>query len=404
MLVCSKRCSRKICKGDCGCNGQARIFLLCLSQNSAVSEHVLNEVEMAYNKKRTASDLLIEPLCLEVLDLDAPEFDEIMYYIRRINFIAPSNLASSKAIAQEIITKNKDFLKLENIHIKKERTKSAYFTSERETARLELQTRLLRKFDGEIYRQVFEEYEEPDILDVGCGNGSMIFDRMDGCCENFRLIGIERDPDKVQEAGDKFGGSQVAFITGDVEESDFIDDLADKMDEMGIEKFDIINISMLLLHLKSECALLRRLRRLLKPEGTVIIKDIDDGINFAYPDEENVFERIYRICDNNETSGERRNGRQIFTNLHRAGFRRIELKKSGFTTIGLSYEEKEAFWGMYFNFILGDIKWMHEKYPADESIADDCEWYTDNFEDIFEMFMKDDFIFSLGFQLYLAKK
>lgn len=295
--------------------GQARIFLLCLSQNSAVSEHVLNEVEMAYNKKRTASDLLIEPLCLEVLDLDAPEFDEIMYYIRRINFIAPSNLASSKAIAQEIITKNKDFLKLENIHIKKERTKSAYFTSERETARLELQTRLLRKFDGEIYRQVFEEYEEPDILDVGCGNGSMIFDRMDGCCENFRLIGIERDPD-----------------------------------------------------------------------------------------EENVFERIYRICDNNETSGERRNGRQIFTNLHRAGFRRIELKKSGFTTIGLSYEEKEAFWGMYFNFILGDIKWMHEKYPADESIADDCEWYTDNFEDIFEMFMKDDFIFSLGFQLYLAKK
>ena len=162
--------------------GQARIFLLCLSQNSAVSEHVLNEVEMAYNKKRTASDLLIEPLCLEVLDLDAPEFDEIMYYIRRINFIAPSNLASSKAIAQEIITKNKDFLKLENIHIKKERTKSAYFTSERETARLELQTRLLRKFDGEIYRQVFEEYEEPDILDVGCGNGSMIFDRMDGCC------------------------------------------------------------------------------------------------------------------------------------------------------------------------------------------------------------------------------
>lgn len=70
----------------------------------------------------------------------------------------------------------------------------------------------------------------------------------------------------------------------------------------------------------------------------------------------------------------------------------------------MNYEEKEAFWGMYFNFILGDIKWMHEKYPADESIADDCEWYTNNFEDIFKMFMKDDFIFSLGFQLYLAKK
>ena len=199
-------------------------------------------------------------------------------------------LLHPKRLRRKLLLKIRISLNSKILHIKKERTKSAYFTSERETARLELQTRLLRKFDGEIYRQVFEEYEEPDILDVGCGNGSMIFDRMDGCCENFRLIGIERDPDKVQEAGDKFGGSQVAFITGDVEESDFIDDLADKMDEMGIEKFDIINISMLLLHLKSECALLRRLRRLLKPEGTVIIKDIDDGINFAYPDEENVFD------------------------------------------------------------------------------------------------------------------
>lgn len=135
-MVSSKRCGRKICKGDCRRNRADQDISALFVPNSAVSEHVLNEVEMAYNKKRSASQLLIEPLCLEVLDLDAPEFDEIMYYIRRINFIAPSNLDSPKAIAQEIISKNKDFLKLENIHIKK-RTKSAYFTSVRETARLQ---------------------------------------------------------------------------------------------------------------------------------------------------------------------------------------------------------------------------------------------------------------------------
>jgi len=80
----------------------SKIFLLCLSRNAAASEHVLNEVEMAYNKKKTMdNNLLIEPLCLEPLDLDSPELDEIMYYIRRINFISPTNLNSSKAIAQE---------------------------------------------------------------------------------------------------------------------------------------------------------------------------------------------------------------------------------------------------------------------------------------------------------------
>lgn len=385
--------------------GHAKIFLLCLSKNAATSEHVLNEVEIAYNKRRLLSgNLLIEPLCLESLDLDAPEFDEIMYYIRRINFISPANTTSTKAIAQEIILKNKDYLKLGQQNIKKERTKSAYFTSQRETDRLKLQTKLLRKFDADVYQQIFNEYVKPDILDVGCGNGDMIFDRLKDCCHDFRLIGVERDEEKVSEASLKYESYGVSFIEGDVEGAEFIDTLAEKMNEFGIENFDIINISMLLLHLKSGCSLLRKLRRLLKPDGAIIIKDIDDGINYAYPDDGNMFERIYRICDNNETSGERRNGRQIYTNLYRAGFRRIDLKKSGFTTIGLNYEEKEAFWGIYFKFIFGDIHWMREKYPDNIDIADDCDWYTDNYEDIFDAFMKDDFVFSLGFQIYVAKK
>ena len=385
--------------------GNAKIFLLCLSKNAATSEHVLNEVEMAYKKRKSQqNNLLIEPLCLEELDIDAPELDEIMYYIQRINFINPADMKSAMTIAQEIIIKNKDILKLKHGNDKKERTKSAYFTSQRETDRLAQQTKLLRKFDGDIYHKVFNEYQKPDILDVGCGNGSMIFDRLNGYCQAFRLIGVERDETKVKEAFSKFGSPCVSFIETDVEGSEFIDRLTEKMHEMGIEGFDIINISMLLLHLKSDCSLLRKLRRLLKSDGTIIIEDIDDGINYAYPDEGNMFERIYRICDNNETSGERRNGRQIYTNLHRAGFRKIELKKSGFTTIGLNYEEKETFWDIYFKFIYGDIHWMQEKYPANADIAEDCNWYTENYEDIFEAFMKDDFIFSLGFQIYAAKK
>lgn len=383
--------------------GNAKIFLLCLSKNAAISEHVLNEIEMAYNKKKSSDgNLLIEPLCIEPIDLDAPEFDEIMYYIRRINFISPTNLSSTKEIAKEIIHKNKDYLKIGSV--KKERTQSGYFTSERETQRLELQTKLLRKFDEEIYTELFNKYQSPNILDLGCGNGDMIFDRLTDYKNEFRLIGLERDEQKVQEASSKYVSDDVAFFRIDVEKPDFSERLSDAMRQMAIKQFDIINISMLLLHLKSECSLLRKLRRVLSPNGTIIVKDIDDGINFAYPDDDGVFDRIYSICDNNETSGERKNGRQVYTNLYRAGFRQIKLLKSGFSTIGLTYEEKEAFWGMYFKFILGDIQWMKEKYPENIDISEECEWYTDKYEEIFDAFMRDDFIFSLGFQIYTAQK
>ena len=232
----------------------------------------------------------------------------------------------------------------------------------------------------------------------------MIFDRLTDYKNEFRLIGLERDEQKVQEASSKYVSDDVAFFQIDVEKPDFSERLSDAMRQMAIKQFDIINISMLLLHLKSECSLLRKLRRVLSPNGTIIVKDIDDGINFAYPDDDGVFDRIYSICDNNETSGERKNGRQVYTNLYRAGFRQIKLLKSGFSTIGLTYEEKEAFWGMYFKFILGDIQWMKEKYPENIDISEECEWYTDKYEEIFDAFMRDDFIFSLGFQIYTAQK
>lgn len=379
---------------------------MCLSENAAASDHVLNEIEIAYNKKKSpdVSPLIIEPLCIEPIDLDAPQFDEIMYYIRRINFISPTNLSSPKAIAQEVIEKNKDYLKIEaSKH--HERAQSLYFPSERETKRLKIQGNLLKKFDNETYQKLFSKFEQMDVLDVGSGNGDMLMDRLKESKKPFRLLGVERDAQKVEQANANYGDEgKVHFAVMDVNDPEFSESVADEMDKMGIEGFDVIHISMLLLHMESFCSLLRKCRRLLKSDGYIFIKDIDDGLNYAFPDEKNAFERIYQICDRNETSGNRRNGREIYTNLYRAGLKKISLEKSGFTTIGLSYEEKEAFWGMYFQFILGDIKWMYEKYPNNIDIKDDCEWYSKNYEDLFEQFMNDDFVFSLGFQIYLAQK
>lgn len=82
---------------------------------------------------------------------------------------------------------------------------------------------------------------------------------------------------------------------------------------------------------------------MLSEDGIIIIRDIDDGLNFAFPDDENVFERIYKICDENETSGLRRNGRRIYTNLVLAGFRNITLEKEGLSSIGMTYDEKMTF-------------------------------------------------------------
>lgn len=383
----------------CDAIENSKVFLLCLSNESAKSEHVLNEIEMAYShKKYSNGDIVIQPVCIDSINIDGRDFDEIMYYIRRINFIIPEDTNSSDLIAKEIAKSNSSiFNETEN---KKDRTISMYFMDSSEKDRLEIQNKLVKKFDQDVYEKVFNNFNLPTILDVGCGNSDVITNRFEST--NYTLVGIDKDSEVLKDAKQKhpFG----KFYECDLESDDFYDKLEDIMEELQIKEFDIIHISMVLLHLKSQYKLLRILRRVLSQNGILIIKDIDDGLNFAYPDDNEDFARIFKICEIDKIAGERKNGRQIYTNLIRAGYKQISLEKQGFSSIGLNHEDKESLFNLYCKFVLDDIEWLHKKEPNNATFAKEYEWYSQNYKKIFDQFMMDEFVFSIGFQIYLAKK
>lgn len=70
----------------------------------------------------------------------------------------------------------------------------------------------------------------------------------------------------------------------------------------------------------------------------------------------------------------------------------------------MSYDEKEDFFKLYFQFIVDDMKWMLNKYPNNEELIDAVEWCNANYDTALSNFMLDDFIFSIGFVIYTAKK
>lgn len=381
----------------------SKVFLVCLSKHSAISEHVLNEVEMVYNKMRTpGSTIIIEPLCLEDINMDSPEYDEMMYYIRRINFITPNDF-SAPVMAEELYNRNRSVLNL-NAITRKSRDNIKYINTETEDERLRLQNELLLEFDEKIYCQIFDHYENPCILDVGCGTGQVIFDRLRNRETDLTYIGVERDKDRIQEAIQLHKGCDVHFLQADVESDFFIDDLMDLMDETNIHGFDVIHISMFLLYLKDLGKLLRKLKRLLNDKGVILIKDVDDGINFAYPDPEGAFDRVYKICARNEDSGYRMNGRQIPHYLIKAGYKNITLLKQGLTTLNMSIEKKDALFNMYFKPIYIGSKSMHKKYPENYDAEEDNKWLMENYENIHQAFLGEEFVFSLGIQIYRAEK
>ena len=390
----SGRYAKAIADGISHC----RVFVLVLNDRSAVSEAVLNEVEMAHNISKTTNFATIQPLCTENMDLNDVRYQEMMYYIRRFQFVYAENTTEVERIADSLI---KSQTELQNKS--QERKNSAYIVQNIEDQRLKIQNELLQAFDGDLYYSVFSKYTNSNVLDVGCGTGDMLVPiAKQFSVSNF--IGVDRSERQIIAAKERYDFENYHFQIEDVTLSDFEANLVSLMKNLKINKFDIINISMLLLHLKTPSDLLTILRKYLSEEGTLLIRDIDDGLNFAFPDPKNHFERIYKICENDEQSGNRRNGREIHHNLIQAGFSNIQLFKQGLSTSNMDVSQKEALFQMYFPFTLENARIMTEKYPWNREYLEDYQWYSNIYEEIHQYFTMPNFIFSLGFVSFVARR
>ncbi|MBQ2920495.1 MAG: methyltransferase domain-containing protein [Oscillospiraceae bacterium] len=386
--------ARSIANGISNC----KVFLLILNHRSAVSDAVLNEVELAHNVSKSSPYAIIQPICTENLNLYDPEYQEMLYYIQRMHFIHACDDTVTDAIVDELRRKYPHLF-----DSTQQRHSSKYVVQHIEDERLALQNEILRRFDDDVYQRVMGQYSNARVLDVGCGTGDMLI----GKISSFQIsafLGIDRSSRQIETARAHYGGDAYTFCQMDVEGEDFSEELRLQLGAMGIDSFDVINISMLLLHLNDPMKLLTRLYSVLSEDGIIIIRDIDDGLNFAYPDPTNAFERIYRMCEHDEQSGNRRNGRQIYTDLHHAGYTKIKLEHQGLSSIGMTLEERNAFFNMYFPFTLENAQIMLQKYPWNTDYKVDYEWYKKHFDNIHEDFLKPEFIFSLGFVSYTAQK
>lgn len=287
-----------------------------------------------------------------------------------------------------------------------EKRENLYFDSSNtnEIKRLQVQQNLLQTFDHETFNRLTNSYNNITALDVGSNSGDMIMNRIGGKENVNIIIGLEYDSETVKKANLKYNKDNAFFYQINVEKDELEDRLKEIMNNHNIEYFNIINLSMILLHLKNPFKLLKTLRKFLSPDGTIVIRDIDDGLNFAFPDENGDFKKAIDICKQNETAGFREIGRQIYTLLKRAGYNAINLEKCGLSTIRMDFDEREALFNTYFSFIMDDCKLMFEKYPNNKNCVDNYLWYKDIYDDLEERFLDETFIFSLGFMLFTARK
>lgn len=283
--------------------------------------------------------------------------------------------------------------------------KENFFSDENKTEknRLRAQQELLMKFDMPIYEKVLEGKQGLCVLDLGCGNGVALMNRLGNCKEVDKIIGIEYDRAATDSANAKYGGDKAKFYCLDVESDGFKDALLDIMDENGIDKFDFVNLLAVMSHFKSPFKVLRTVKSCCRKGATVFIRNIDDGLNICYPDEEKKFERAFSLLARCDTTGYRYSGRELFTLLKRSGYKNIRLEKTGLSSVLMDYDEKSAFFDVIFKFIRQGINRAAQSHSDDIQLSAEKRWLSEVYDDLEQEFLSDEFFVLFGFILYTAE-
>lgn len=378
----------------------ARVFVVVLNGAASQSAHVLNEVEIAYKRILDAQD----ELAILPFKLNDDQLSKAMeYYIKRLHWIEAGDQGIDKAI-EELKTKIAAIVRPGGQSARTERTSNRYYdeSDADERKRLKTQRQLLERFDKPVYDAVCASKGALNVLDLGCGNGSFAASRLAGK-EVGCMLGVDCNEGAIQSAIANFGAENVEFRLCDLESDDLCGVLEDFCSKRGV-KFDLINLSMILLHLKDPLKVLKTARKFAAKDAAVIVKDIDDGLNLAYPDESVAFAEAMRLCAASPWSGFRQSGRQVPYLLKKAGYRDVALVKCGLDTLGMDYDDRQALFDTYFSIIKQDYRILSDTQPDNDSYRLAQKWIDQNYNDLEDAFHEENFFFSLGFMLFTAKR
>lgn len=106
-------------------------------------------------------------------------------------------------------------------------------------------------------------------MDIGCNDGSLILDRIEGMTNISFVVGVDSNESMIKSNIEKCNKDNVFYVCSDCEKDDFLYDVNELMEEKKIEKFDLIVLSMILLHVKNPFKVLKNARTLLKDDGSL---------------------------------------------------------------------------------------------------------------------------------------
>lgn len=274
------------------------------------------------------------------------------------------------------------------------------FQSSEELRRLDIQNRLLRPCEQAVYRHILSERSGLRVLDVGCNNGSKTADRFSDAAI-ASVIGLERSEALVSQARRCYGDDKFAFYSCDAEDHGFSARLGAVMDERGVGAFDVINLSLVLSHLRQPGALLTALKRFLAPDGRLVIIEADDRLGRLSPDPQDLFGTFMELLATDPFSGDRNCCGMLPQILERCGYRQVREEIVPFAADGAEVERKADIFETFFSYLPEDVRLLLDREPENAAVRKAAMWLEEHYEALKRLILRKDTHISMGFRIFV---
>lgn len=309
------------------------------------------------------------------------------------------------ASMKKIISMLRNVERKEKDDSKSERHEDVRYYSEEdkmEKHRLHTEDLLLAKYEAPIVKKLLDGKKDVVCLDVNVLNYQGAYARLD-YPEISKVIALTYNEDVKMIGNSERGDRDIQFFDVRFESDDFEEQLENCLDEAGADGIDFVCLSMAIMDFKKPFRVLQAIQNCLNDDAVMIVRDVDDGAVFAYPDKNGYFEKMQSFYIHNKYSGYRYTGRQVYSYIRKMEPREIFLEQYGINTSNMTRREKKSLFESWFSFIPNDFSRMLREDPDSEIAKEAVAFCDEYYDDLNEAFFSQDTIFSSGYVIYSVR-
>lgn len=293
-----------------------------------------------------------------------------------------------------------------NINERHDDVRYYYDEDEMERHRLHAEDALLFNYERPIVEKLLEGRSNVVCLDVNVLSTSGSFARLE-YPQITNVVALTYNEDIAIRGNAKKGeapdGDKIDFYQVQFESDDFENQLEKCLQNAGVDGVDFVCLSMAIMDFKKPFKVLQAIQNFLNDDAVMIVRDVDDGAVFAYPDKDGMFAKYQSFYISNIYSGYRYTGRQVYSYVKKMEPREIILERYGINTSNMSRKDKKLLFESWFSFIPNDFSRMLREDPSSKIAKEVVEFCDKHYDELNEQFFSRDVLFSAGYIIYSVR-